>query len=70
MGLTPSQWRSLPDDDRLDLLAWDARRQALIEGLHKELATPIEEKPDDEKIKNGLTFEVLTLLKLAEWDVM
>lgn len=68
MGLTPGQWRSLSDNDKLDLLAWDAHRQALIAGLHEELAKPIEEKPDKKKTRNGLTFEVLTLLKLAEWD--
>lgn len=69
MGLTPSQWRSLPDADKLDLLAWDAHRQTLVEALHAELAAPREEKPEAEKIKNGLTYEVFTLIKLAEYGL-
>jgi len=69
MGLTPAQGRSLTDDDRLDLLAWDAHRQALVEGLHEELAAPIDKEPDKDAPRNGMSFEILTLLKLAEWGM-
>lgn len=69
LRMTPTAWRSLPDDDRLDLLAWDAHRQALVDGLHEELAAPIEKEPDKDAPRNGMSFEILTMLKLAEWGI-
>lgn len=58
---TEDEWQALPDNDRLDLLAWDAYRERTAKDMREALAKP------DEKSKNGkLTPEAWAILLLAQ----
>lgn len=68
-GWTKSQWLSLPEDERLERMAWDTYIQREIHVAHERIiADTNRPQSEDEGIAKltGTSPEVYTLLRLAE----
>lgn len=68
MQWTQSQWLSLPEDERLEHMAWDIYRQQEIAQTFEKIAADLNRKrEDDDRVKlHGISPEVYALLRLAE----